>query len=136
MFSVSSPAFAALKVGDPAPKLRVAQWVQGDAVDAFEGDKVYIGGLMEMKLLLARRQSSGAIEFSKILSGDFAGQPEVLNAVAAMRVSCPDASPTVLAAAEKIVTPLGKSDGDGKSAAPATHARIAVLRDQKAASTE
>ena len=97
---------------------------------------LYIGGLLEMKLLLARKQSSDAIEFSKILCEDFAGQPEVLNAVAAMLVSRPDATPALLEAAEKIATPLGKSDGDGKSTALATLARIASLRGEKAASTE
>jgi thiol-disulfide isomerase/thioredoxin len=96
----------------------------------------YIGGLLEMKLLLARKQSSDAIGFSKILCEDFAGQPEVLNAVAAALVSRPDANPDLLAAAEKIVTPLGKSDGDGKSAALATLARIATLRGEKAATSE
>ena len=31
-----------LKVGDPAPKLQVAKWVQGDAVKEFSRDKAYI----------------------------------------------------------------------------------------------
>jgi thiol-disulfide isomerase/thioredoxin len=31
-----------LKVGDPAPKLQVAKWVQGDPVKEFERDKAYI----------------------------------------------------------------------------------------------
>jgi hypothetical protein len=93
----------------------------------------YIGGLMEMKLLLARKQSSDAIELSKILCEDFAGQPEVLNAVAATLVSRPDASPALLAVAEKITTPLSKADGEARSAALATLARIASLRDGKPA---
>ena len=33
---------AALKVGDAAPKLKVAKWLRGDPVTAFDGDKVYI----------------------------------------------------------------------------------------------
>jgi len=33
---------ATLKVGDPAPKLQVSKWVQGDAVTEFERDKAYI----------------------------------------------------------------------------------------------
>ena len=95
----------------------------------------YIGGLMEMKLLLARKQVSDAIEFSKILCEDFASNPQVLNAVAATLVSRDDATPALLEAAEKIVTPLGKSDGDEKSAAIATLARIASLRAPKSAAT-
>jgi thiol-disulfide isomerase/thioredoxin len=95
----------------------------------------YIGGLMEIKLLLARKQTSDAIGLSKILCEDFAGRPEVLNAVAATLVSRPDASPALLAAAEKIATPLGKADGEARSAALATLARIASLRAEKPAST-
>ena len=33
---------ATLKVGDPAPKLQVSKWVQGDPVQKFERDKAYI----------------------------------------------------------------------------------------------
>ncbi len=33
---------ATLKVGDPAPKLQVAKWVQGEPVKEFERDKAYI----------------------------------------------------------------------------------------------
>jgi len=90
----------------------------------------YIGGLMDMNLMLSRKQESDAIGFSKILCEDFSDQSEVLNAVAAMLVSRPDASPALQAAAEKIATPLGKSDGEAKSAALATLARIAALRGE------
>jgi thiol-disulfide isomerase/thioredoxin len=33
---------ATLKVGDPAPKLQVSKWVQGDPVQSFERDKAYV----------------------------------------------------------------------------------------------
>lgn len=33
---------AKLKVGDPAPKLQVGKWIQGEPVKAFEKDKVYV----------------------------------------------------------------------------------------------
>lgn len=36
------PALGVMKVGDAAPKTLPKQWVQGDAVKEFEGDKVYI----------------------------------------------------------------------------------------------
>lgn len=88
----------------------------------------YIGGLMEMNLMLARKQAPDAIEFSKILCEDFSASPEVLNAVAGTLVSRPDASAELLTAAEKIVTPISKSEGEGKAAAVATLARIAALR--------
>src|SRR5687768_18428561 len=47
LVAVSLPVVAAeptptLKVGSPAPKLQVGQWVQGEPVTTFERDKVYI----------------------------------------------------------------------------------------------
>jgi thiol-disulfide isomerase/thioredoxin len=43
-FSVGAQAAAkaTLKVGDPAPKLQVAKWVQGEPVNEFAKDKAYI----------------------------------------------------------------------------------------------
>jgi thiol-disulfide isomerase/thioredoxin len=38
----ASTAEAKLKVGDPAPKLQVARWVQGEPVKAFDTNHVYI----------------------------------------------------------------------------------------------
>ncbi|BCU79206.1 TlpA disulfide reductase family protein [Luteolibacter sp. LG18] len=39
----SAPAaHAVLKTGDPAPKIQVSAWAQGEEVKEFEGDKVYI----------------------------------------------------------------------------------------------
>ncbi|MGA2660668.1 MAG: TlpA disulfide reductase family protein, partial [Verrucomicrobiota bacterium] len=41
--AIANPARAVtLKVGDPAPKLQVAKWVQGEPVKEFERDKAYI----------------------------------------------------------------------------------------------
>ena len=41
LFSAQA-GIAAIKVGDPAPKLQVSRWVQGEEVKEFDGDKVYI----------------------------------------------------------------------------------------------
>jgi thiol-disulfide isomerase/thioredoxin len=40
--SLQAAAKATLKVGDPAPKLQVGKWVQGEPVKEFAKDKVYI----------------------------------------------------------------------------------------------
>jgi thiol-disulfide isomerase/thioredoxin len=40
--ALSQGAEITLKVGDPAPKLQVGKWVQGDPVKGFQKDKVYI----------------------------------------------------------------------------------------------
>ena len=35
-------ALAGLKVGDPAPPIKVGEWVKGDSVAGFEPGKVYV----------------------------------------------------------------------------------------------
>lgn len=40
--NIHAAAKASLKVGDPAPKLQVAKWVQGEPVKEFSKDKAYI----------------------------------------------------------------------------------------------
>src|SRR5678816_2605837 len=40
--SSQAAAKATLKVGDPAPKLQVGKWVQGEPVKEFAKDKAYI----------------------------------------------------------------------------------------------
>jgi thiol-disulfide isomerase/thioredoxin len=43
ILTMTTPAVSAtLKIGDPAPPLRVAKWVQGDPVAAFDTNHVYI----------------------------------------------------------------------------------------------
>jgi thiol-disulfide isomerase/thioredoxin len=41
-FALAGSANAALKIGDPAPKLQVASWAQGEPVKEFEPGKVYV----------------------------------------------------------------------------------------------
>jgi thiol-disulfide isomerase/thioredoxin len=41
-FALAGSANAELKIGDPAPKLQVASWVQGEPVKAFEPGKMYV----------------------------------------------------------------------------------------------
>ena len=40
--SLAGHAVGALKVGDPAPRPKVGSWAQGEAIEKFEGDQVYI----------------------------------------------------------------------------------------------
>lgn len=42
VFSLSVHSAAALKVGDPAPRIAPGKWAQGEPVNDIEGDKVYI----------------------------------------------------------------------------------------------
>jgi thiol-disulfide isomerase/thioredoxin len=41
-FALAGSANAALKIGDPAPKLQVASWAQGEPIKEFGTDKVYV----------------------------------------------------------------------------------------------
>jgi thiol-disulfide isomerase/thioredoxin len=133
----AAPSAKAGKLADQAlalmnaGKLDDAEAVIAELHEELHPKFQYIGGLLDMNLMLARKQASDAIGFSKILCEDFSDQPEVLVAVAGMLVSRPDASPDLLAASEKIATPISKSDGSAKSAALATLERIASLRGEK-----
>src|SRR6201999_200289 len=40
--ALAGSANAALKIGDPAPKLQIASWAQGDPVKEFEPGKMYV----------------------------------------------------------------------------------------------
>lgn len=96
----------------------------------------YIGGLLELDLLVARKQQDDAIELSRLLGEDYAKAPVVLASVAAHLISRADATPALRDAAEKIATPLSTSAGDAQGSALATLARIAFLKGDKARAVE
>ena len=96
----------------------------------------HIGGLMELKLLLARKQDDDAIQLAKLLCEDFAKNPQVAASVAGGLVSRPDAGASLQSAAGKIATPLSETAGGAQSSALATLARIAFLQGDKARALE
>lgn len=119
-----------------AGKLDEAEATIAGLHEALSENFGYIGGLMELDLLLAKKQPGDAVELSKMLCEDYAKKPAVLVAVADRLVSRPDAAAPLQAAAEKIATPLGASAGDAQAPATATLARIAFLKGDKARAVE
>jgi len=122
-----------------AAEIRAGEWDKAEASVAELQDALAekfrdIGGLLNLDLLLARKQSDDALQLAKLLGEDFKGNPGVLNAVASRLAQQAGASAALLAAAEKIVTPVSAAAGDEQPGALATLARIAFLRgDQPAA---
>ena len=96
----------------------------------------HIGGLMELKLLLARKQDEDAIQLAKLLCEDFAKNPQVIASAAGSLVSRPDAGATLQSAAAKIATPVSETAGGARSSALATLARIAFLQGDKTRALE
>ena len=90
-----------------------------------------LGAILNLELLLARKQTNDALQLAKILCEDFKGNLPVQNEIAARLAGQLDANAAVLAAAEKIATPIAASPGDTQATALATLAQIATLRGDK-----
>ncbi|MEI6604285.1 MAG: TlpA disulfide reductase family protein [Verrucomicrobiota bacterium] len=90
-----------------------------------------IGAILNLELLLARKQTNDALQLTKILCEDFKGNLSVQNEIAAQLANQPDANATVLAAAEKIATPIAATPGDSQATALSTLMHIAFLRGDK-----
>jgi len=122
-----------------AAEIRAGEWDKAEASvaelqEALTENFRDIGGLLNLDLLLARKQSDEALQLAKLLCDDFKGNPGVLNAVASRLAQQAGSSAALLAAAEKIATPVSSTAGDEQAGALATLARIAFLRgDQPAA---
>lgn len=142
-------AAAAVEVSAPSIKVtelaaRAATEIRTDKLDEAEATiaelqpeltahYTYIGGLLELQLLVARNQADDAVQLATMLCADFPKQLSVLTAVAACLVSRPDASAPLMNTAAKIATPISAVAGNGQSAALATLAKIAFLKGDKAA---
>jgi thiol-disulfide isomerase/thioredoxin len=114
-----------------AGKLDVAESTIAELHGVLTDKFRYLGGLLDMDVLIARRQPDDAIQLARIICEDFAGKPRVLTAVATHLISQPDASVALQTAAEKIVSPISNDDGEGRSSAFSTLARIAFQRGEK-----
>lgn len=104
--------------------------------DVLSGKSGDIGGILNLELLLARKQTGDALQLAKILCEDFKGNLTVQNGIAERLSQQPDANAALLAAAEKIATPIAAKPGDAQSAALTTLERIATLRGDKTRAEE
>ncbi len=119
-----------------AGKLDEAEATIAELQPALTANFTYIGGLLELQLLVAKKQADDAVQLSAMLCDDFAKQPVVLGMVAASLVSPSDASPALMDAAGKIAAPISKVAGNGQSTALGVLARIAFLKGDKAGAVE
>ncbi len=99
--------------------------------EALPANFAHIGALLELELLIARKQDDDAIQLSKILREDFSGKPGVLTSVAATLVSTASPSASLQSAATAIATPVSDGDGPDRSAALAVLARIAFQQGDR-----
>lgn len=130
--ALAARATAELKAG----KLDEAEATIAELHEALTDKFRHLGGLLELDLMLARKQPDDAIQLGKLLCEDFAKDPAVLSGVAARLVSRPDASSALQGAAEAIATPLSAAPSAAQSPALATLARIAFLRGDKTRAVE
>jgi thiol-disulfide isomerase/thioredoxin len=119
-----------------AGKLDAAEATIAQLHESLSANFGYIGGLLELDLLLAKKQNDDALELSKLLCEDYAKSPTVLAAVSGHLIARPDASSSLQAAAEKIATPLSANPGEPQGYALSTLARIAFLKGDKAQAQE
>ena len=90
-----------------------------------------LGGILNLELLLTRKQTNDALQLAKILCEDFKGNLSVLNEIAARLSNQHDANAAVLAAAEKIASPIAATPGDAQATALSTLMNIAFLRGDR-----
>jgi thiol-disulfide isomerase/thioredoxin len=96
----------------------------------------YIGGLLELNLLVARGKTADAVALAKLLVEDFPDRPEIANPAAALLVSMPKPEAKLLETAETIASPLASRSGPAQGMAQTTLARIAHLRGDHAKAVE
>lgn len=140
--TATAPSAKALELARRAEaEIRVGEWDKAEASVAELQESLTekfrdLGGLLNLDLLLARKQNDDALQLAKLLCEDFKGQPAVQNAVATRLALQTAATSALLAAAEKIATPISAAAGTQQAAALATLARIAFLRGDQARAVE
>lgn len=92
----------------------------------------YVGGLLDIELMLARKQSDNALELAKVIAEDFSKSPMVLAMVAERLIGRPDATTALRTAAGKYAKLAGTPPGDARGRALATLARIEMMEGDKA----
>jgi thiol-disulfide isomerase/thioredoxin len=140
--AAATPGDEALKLARQADaEIRAGQWDKAEASVAKLQETLplkfrAIGGLLNLDLLLARKQTEDAVFLSEFLAEDFRKNPAVLNQICMRLVRQPDANAALLKAAEKIAKPVAAATAGDRSAALATLARIAFLRNDQARAVE
>ena len=91
----------------------------------------HVGGLLELDLMIARKQEADALALAGMLREDNAANPVVCVAVADHLIAGPSPSAALLDGAEKIAGPISRSAGAAQAKAKATLDRVTKLRAGK-----
>lgn len=91
----------------------------------------HLGGLLELDLMIARKQFDDALGLAGFLAEDFAARPEVVLTVAQQLARAKEATAPMLTTASELAEPLSQSDSPVQSAALAVKARVAFQEGKK-----
>ena len=114
-----------------AGKLDAAEATIAEVHEALTDNFRHVGGLLELDLLIARKQEADALLLAGMLCEDNAADPAVCTAVAEHLIAGPAPSAALLTAAEKIAGPISGANGPAQAAAKATVELINKLRGGK-----
>ena len=114
-----------------AGQLDEAEATLGELHEALTENFRHIGGLLDLRLLLARNQDDDALQLASMLCDDFSKNPAVRCQVAACLAGGAKPAAKVLEAARKIAEPVANASGAQQSTALSTLARVAFLRGEK-----
>lgn len=140
--TATAPSEEAMNLARQAgAEIRAGQWDKAEASVAKLQETLpekfrAVGGLLNLDLLLAQKQTEDAVFFSEFLAEDFRKDPAVLNQLSTRLAYQEKADAALLKAAEKIATPVAATVGEERSTALATLARIAFLQNDKPRAVE
>lgn len=125
---LAAQAGALLAAGKPDEAAPVVAALHEELTDGFR----HIGGLLELDLMIARKQFDDAVGLAGFLTEDFSGRPEVLLGVAGRLARADGATPEMLTTAVGLAEPLSSSESPVRSGALAVRARVAFRQGEAA----
>ncbi|MBK1825706.1 TlpA disulfide reductase family protein [Haloferula rosea] len=124
--ALATKASALLAEGKPEEAAPVVAALHEALPDGFR----HIGGLMELDLMIARKQYDDSVALAGILAEDFEEKPTVVIAVANSLAQAPAATPAMLDAAAALAQPLSSSAAPVKADALGVLALVAFRKDE------
>ncbi|BCX48371.1 hypothetical protein HAHE_22790 [Haloferula helveola] len=125
--ALEAKATELLAAGKPEEAAPVIAELHEELADGFR----HIGGLMELDLMIARKQHADAVALAGILAEDFSAKPEVVLGVAKRLAAATAATPSMLDAATGLAQPLSSGDGPQKSGALEVLASVAFRQNDR-----
>ena len=101
-----------------------------------EGPYAYLGGLLELELLLVRKKNDDAMALSQTLAEDFPDAGVAATLAAELLARAPEAPEPMFVLANKLAGPASESDGPARSAALSVLARVAFRQGDAAKAVE